>query len=187
MTQREEDIWTSYLNKVEEFLNATDLSKLVDEDKFQEAFCDYMNAHYHETKREVRVPTLKQIDGLGKEHWEIDESTKYDKNEYIPCELKFHGTKLEEREYVDEVHIDAEEMVEIVKQFKDVNVGVCIFVTTEEDEALACEDLGDVLRKSFGEGKNRFYVIVARFMKSELGERLRRFAIENLYQYYYDK
>lgn len=187
MTDIEKSIWKAYCQQVENFLDATDLSKLADEDALQNALCKYMNAYYKETKREVRIPTLKQIDGLGKEHWEIDESTKYDKNEYIPCELKFHGTKLEEREYVDEVHIDAEEMVEIVKQFKDVNVGVCIFVTTEEDEALACEDLGDVLRKSFGEGKNRFHVIVARFMKSELGERLRRFAIENLYQYYYDK
>lgn len=187
MTLQEQSIWTSYLNKVEEFLNATDLSKLADEDALQEAFCEYMNANYKETIREVEIPALKQIDGLGEQTWKIDESTKYNEHEYIPCELKFHGLKQEDRDFASEVNADSKELQTIVRQFPDVHVAMSMFITIDYADFSNCERSGVVEYYTKEQGRNTFNIRIAHFTKSEyVGHYLRRFFIEN-YKYYYDK
>lgn len=187
MTPQEQSIWTSYFNKVIDFLDDTDLSKLTDEDALQKAFCEYMNAKYKETIREVEIPALKQIEGLGKEYWEIDESTKYNEHEYIPCELKFHGLKQEDRDFASEVNADSEELHTIVRQFSDVHVAMSMFITINENDFDNCKEIGEVECYTKKQGKNTFYIRIAYFAKSEYnGNYLRRFSIEN-YKYYYDK
>lgn len=187
MTPQEQSIWTPYLNKVKEFLKVTDLSKLADEDALQEAFCEYMNAKYKETIREVRIPALGQIEGIDKDYWEIDESTKHDPHEYIPCELKFHGIDMADRDFVGEVHTDAIKIIRIVRQFSDVHVGACVFSTIDKDEARACEDLGDVESFNLKCGNTMFYVIIARFTKADCGgQKFFKPIFPKLYATYYN-
>lgn len=187
MTPQEQSIWTPYLIKVKEFLKVTDLSKLADEDALQEEFRKYMTANYKETIREVEIPALKKIDGLGEETWEIDESTKDTLYEYIPCELKFHGLKQEDRDFASEVNADSEELQTIVRQFPDVHVAMSMFITIDYADFSNCERSGVVEYYTKEQGKNTFNIRIAHFTKSEyVGHYLRRFFIEN-YKYYYDK
>lgn len=106
------------------------------ETKMQIHFSNYMS-QWHDILREVPIPKCCNIEGCGEETWEIDESLRIPttgRTFYIAGELKFHGQKMAERDFVGDAKKDIKRMLCVYQKYIDVTMTFTAFVTCDEKE-----------------------------------------------------
>ena len=133
------DIFSSICEFAENEVTIDEYSKSdTPENEMQKHFSEFVSHHY-DVLREVNIPAKKEIDGCGKDNWEIDETLYIQGTNgmtfYITGELKLHTERMSDtRNYCDEVLADVERMKYISHEYSDVPMGFILFVTCDDEE-----------------------------------------------------
>lgn len=141
------------------------------EDEMQKHFSEYMSKCWS-VLREVNIPAKKEIDGCGKNYWEIDE-TLYAQGAdrttfYITGELKLHTERMSNtRNYCDDVVIDVKRMKYVSHEYFNVPMGFVLFVTCDKEECDNVEseirNMQDV-RNCIIKEKGQYYALIIRII-----------------------
>ena len=143
MTQKRRLDTTSLMDKICEFAEKiatpyTYANSKEPETEMQIHFGKYMSKCWR-VLREVSVPAKKEIDGCGKNHWEIDETLYVQGVDgttfYITGELKLHTERMSDtRNFVDQVVADVKRMKYISHEYFNVPMGFALFITCNKKE-----------------------------------------------------